>query len=101
MSTCGCALFKIVAERKRLHQKVMGRGRGWSEVEDRCVAKAWAITTVDCVKGTDQRVNQFWREVAQKYGELLKDAGSLLDGMVLTFQFFFSLYNHKPFLYVY
>jgi hypothetical protein len=45
----------------------MGRGSGWTEVEDECLAKAWLWATGDAIDGTCQDAQSFWLRVSQDF----------------------------------
>jgi hypothetical protein len=45
----------------------MGRGSGWTDSEDECLAKAWLWGTGDAINGTFQDAQSFWDKVTQNY----------------------------------
>jgi hypothetical protein len=53
----------------------MGRGSGWTDSEDECLAKAWLRGTEDAINGTFQDAQSFWDKVAENYRSRL-DSGT-------------------------
>jgi hypothetical protein len=45
----------------------MGRGAGWTEAEDECLAKAWLWATDDAIDGTCQDAQSFLLKVSQDF----------------------------------